>query len=102
MLKGTFPIGKFKPLETPFYYYDMELLQKTLDTIKAETGKFGCFHVHYADKANANPRILSLIASNGLGADCVSGGEIQQHWMQAFLLIKLFLQEWAKLIGKSI
>ena len=77
MLKGTFPIGKFKPLETPFYYYDMELLQKTLDTIKAETGKYGCFHVHYAVKANANPRILSLIASNGLGADCVSGGEIQ-------------------------
>ena len=77
MLKGKFPIGKFKPLETPFYYYDMELLQKTLDTIKAETGKYGCFHVHYAVKANANPRILSLIASNGLGADCVSGGEIQ-------------------------
>lgn len=77
MLKGTFPIGKFKPLETPFYYYDMELLQKTLDTIKAETGKYGCLHVHYAVKANANPRILSLIASNGLGADCVSGGEIQ-------------------------
>lgn len=77
MLKGTFPIGKFKPLETPFYYYDMELLQKTLDTIKAETGKYGCFHVYYAVKANANPRILSLIASNGLGADCVSGGEIQ-------------------------
>lgn len=77
MLKGTFPIGKFKPLETPFYYYDMELLQKTLDTIKTETGKYGCFHVHYAVKANVNPRILSLIASNGLGADCVSGGEIQ-------------------------
>lgn len=77
MLKGIFPIDKFKSMETPFYYYDMELLQKTLDTIKTETGKYGCFHVHYAIKANANPRILSLVASNGMGADCVSGGEIQ-------------------------
>ena len=34
-------------------------------------------HVHYAVKANANPRILSIIATNGLGADCVSGGEVQ-------------------------
>lgn len=77
MLKGTFPIEKFKSLETPFYYYDMELLQKTLNVIKTESDKYGCFNVHYAIKANANPRILSLIAKNGLGADCVSGGEIQ-------------------------
>ena len=33
--------------------------------------------MHYAVKANANPRILSIIAANGLGADCVSGGEVQ-------------------------
>jgi diaminopimelate decarboxylase len=76
MLKGTFPIEKFKELQTPFYYYDVELLQKTLDTVKAESGKYG-YHIHYAVKANANPRILSIIAQNGFGADCVSGGEIQ-------------------------
>lgn len=76
MLKGIFPIEKFKALPTPFYYYDMGLLQETLDMVKAEAGKYG-YHVHYAVKANANPRILSQIAFNGLGADCVSGGEIQ-------------------------
>ena len=76
MLKGTFPIEKFKALETPFYYYDMELLKKTLEVIKAESGKYG-YHVHYAVKANANPRILAAIAAQGLGADCVSGGEVQ-------------------------
>ena len=75
MLKGTFPIEKFKALETPFYYYDMALLQQTLDVVKTEAGRSG-YHVHYAIKANANPRILQLIAANGLGADCVSGGEI--------------------------
>lgn len=76
MLKGTFPIEKFKALPTPFYYYDMGLLQETLDMVKTEAARYG-YHVHYAVKANANPRILSQIASNGLGADCVSGGEIQ-------------------------
>lgn len=76
MLKGTFPIDKFKNLATPFYYYNIELLQETLDMVKAEAGKYG-YHVHYAVKANANPRILSVIAANGLGADCVSGGEVQ-------------------------
>ena len=76
MLKGTFPIEKFKQLSTPFYYYDVKLLQDTLDVVKNESGKYG-YHVHYAVKANANPRLLSLIAANGLGADCVSGGEVQ-------------------------
>lgn len=76
MLKGTFPIEKFKALETPFYYYDMELLKETLEVIKAESGKYA-YHVHYAVKANANPRILAAIAAQGLGADCVSGGEVQ-------------------------
>ena len=75
MLKGKFPINKFEGLVTPFYYYDVELLQETLNTVKSEAGRYG-YHVHYAVKANANPRILSVIAKNGLGADCVSGGEV--------------------------
>ena len=76
MLKGTFPVEKFKSLANPFYFYDIKLLKETLDTVKTEAGKYG-YHVHYAIKANANPRILSVIAEYGLGADCVSGGEIQ-------------------------
>ncbi len=76
MLKGEFPKERFEGLMTPFYYYDVELLRETLDTVKKEAGKYG-YHVHYAIKANANPRVLSIIAENGLGADCVSGGEIE-------------------------
>ena len=71
-----FPTDKFKEIATPFYYYDMALLKETLEVIKAESGKYG-YHVHYAVKANANPRILETIAAQGLGADCVSGGEVQ-------------------------
>lgn len=76
MLKGTFPIDQFKTLETPFYYYNMELLRETLDIVKTEAGRYG-YHIHYAVKANANPRLLATIAAAGFGADCVSGGEIQ-------------------------
>lgn len=76
MLKGNFPIEKFKTLQTPFYYYDIELLKETLELVKNESEKYN-YHVHYAVKANANPRLLSIIASYGFGADCVSGGEIR-------------------------
>lgn len=75
MIKGIFPVEKFSPLETPFYYYDMDLLRETLDTIRKETENKP-FHIHYAIKANHNPRILKEIASYGFGADCVSGNEI--------------------------
>ena len=75
MIKGTFPVEKFETVETPFYYYDMELLRATLNMIRKETENKP-FHIHYAIKANDNPRILKEIASYGFGADCVSGNEI--------------------------
>lgn len=73
----TFPITKFTKLDTPFYYYDLGNLNETLKAIHAETDHRKNFHVHYAIKANANPRIMKIIAQSGLGADCVSGGEIE-------------------------
>lgn len=76
-MKGTFPINKFRELETPFYYYDTGLLRETLNTIRKETEKYNKYCVHYAVKANANPKILSVIRESGLGVDCVSGGEIK-------------------------
>ena len=66
----------FKTIETPFYFYDMELLKKTLDIYKAQIDKYG-YNAHYAMKANANDRILETIKSYGLGADCVSGNEVK-------------------------
>ena len=74
--KGTFPVAKLAQLETPYYYYDTEVLHRTLQTVTSEAGKYD-FHVHYALKANANARILNIINSYGLGADCVSGGEVR-------------------------
>ena len=76
MAKGIFPVERFSEIETPFYYYDTELLRRTLKEINDEAGKHEGFVVHYAVKANANPRILRIIREAGLGADCVSGGEV--------------------------
>ena len=77
IMKGTFPINKFREIETPFYYYNADLLRETLQTIRTEAGKYNKFCVHYAIKANANPKILGIIRESGLGVDCVSGGEIE-------------------------
>jgi len=74
--KGKFPLEKFSNLETPFYWYDTNVLNQTLEVLTTEAKKYS-FKVHYALKANANARILSIINSYGLGADCVSGGEIR-------------------------
>lgn len=76
-MKGIFPIEKFSAIDTPFYYYDTNLLRDTLSVIKGEASRHNGFCVHYAVKANANPKILNIISQSGLGADCVSGGEIQ-------------------------
>lgn len=65
-------------MQTPYYYYDLGLLQATLAAIRQEVAQYPNFHVHYALKANANPALLAVIRQAGLGADCVSGGEVQQ------------------------
>lgn len=75
---------KFKDIRTPFYYYDTELLQQTLDAIKKEIGDKPNYHLHYAVKANANPKVLKQISQAGFGADCVSGGEIRASLAAGF------------------
>lgn len=76
-MKGIFPVDKFRELRTPFYYYDTQLLRNTLTCINKEVARYERFDVHYAMKANVNPKVLKIITESGLGADCVSGGEIR-------------------------
>ena len=71
-----FPLQEFRDLATPFYFYDLNLLERTLAEIK-RTARDDRFKVHYAVKANANPGILRRIQGAGLGVDAVSGGEIR-------------------------
>lgn len=76
-MSNTFSLSSFASLRTPFYHYDLPLLRRTLDAIRAAVADHNNFQVHYAVKANANPVILQTIARQGFGADCVSGGEIE-------------------------
>ena len=60
-MKGNFPVERFQQIQTPFYYYDTELLRQTLRAINTETSRHEGWHVHYAVKANVNPRLLTII-----------------------------------------
>jgi len=70
-------LKKFRELPTPFYFYDLGVLRDTLDIIKRESVEYS-IKVHYAVKANSNPRLLQIISSYGFGADCVSMNEIER------------------------
>ncbi len=75
-MKAKYPVNKFQKIQTPFYYYDLDLLRDTLSEINKQIEGVP-FLVHYALKANVNPKLLAEIKKAGLGADCVSGGEVQ-------------------------
>ena len=69
-------IERFAGIETPFYYYNMDVLRQTLDACRASSHAYG-FHVHYAMKANFNTKVVDTIQAYGFGADCVSGNEVK-------------------------
>lgn len=75
-MKTVFPIERFRSLKTPFYYYDLDILDATLEKLSQARKKYG-FKIHYALKANANSGLLGQIRRSGLGVDCVSGNEVK-------------------------
>ncbi len=96
-ISSNFPVDKFKEIQTPFYYYNTDLLKATLSAINTEVSKYDNYHVHYAVKANTNPTILGIIKDAGLGADCVSGGEIEAALKAGFTPEKIVFAG----VGKS-
>ena len=76
MITGHFPVAQLNAIPTPFYYYDMDILRETLHVLTHEVTEPN-WHVHYAVKACATEAILRTIANSGVGADCVSGGEVK-------------------------
>ena len=77
-------VEKFSDLPTPFYYYDLEVLNDACRKVAKES-QYSGYKVHYAVKANPNPRILKIISSNGFGADCVSWNEIERALSCGFI-----------------
>ncbi len=60
---------------TPFYLYDLDLLRKTLSTIRTACDKYG-YKMHYSMKANSDRRVMQCVQQAGFGIDCVSGNEV--------------------------
>jgi aspartate kinase len=79
VLQGVLTVSTIEDkdsLQTPAYRYNLTLLKQTIDIASDEASKYG-YNIHYAVKANSNPKILETIAQQGFGADCVSGNEIK-------------------------
>ena len=70
-------INQLKDKKTPFYWYDMGLLERTLQEVKNQAKRYG-YYIHYAVKANGNLPILKKMNEFGIGTDCVSGNEVLQ------------------------
>jgi len=69
-------IDRLSLKETPFYYYDLNLLRRTIREVKTLASAYN-FDIHYAVKANSNEPILKEMKRAGFGADCVSGNEVK-------------------------
>ena len=93
---------KFEELQTPFWYYDLDLLRRTADEVAKYSRKYG-IGVNYALKANVEPRILQIISSKGFGADCVSGNEViyAVEWSTDSVRKLSFSPAWARPTEKS-
>ncbi len=79
----TIPTEALDNFPTPFYIYDLDLLRSTLEQCAQEAARYD-YKVHYALKANSNPRILKEIIAVGFGADCVSGNEVKHAAQYGF------------------
>ena len=67
---------RLNKLKTPFYYYDLDLLDNTIVSLKESLDPN--YNVYYAIKANNNSKIIKLIKDHDLGIDAVSGEEINK------------------------
>ncbi len=80
---STLQKDKFRNWATPFFFYNLNLLEDTLESINKEIEGFP-YKVHYAIKANTNSAILKKIKEYQLGIDCVSGNEVKHAIKEGF------------------
>src|ERR687893_516472 len=63
---------------TPVYVYSTATMMRDAEQFSAAVAPTGDPLVAYAVKANPNGAVLATLARAGLGADVVSGGELQR------------------------
>lgn len=77
-------IDSLRSLPTPFYYYDLDVLEENILELEKHSRKHQV-KIHYALKANNNRPILKKMINAGFGADCVSGPEMERAIESGFL-----------------
>ena len=88
-------LQSFSRMETPFFYYDMDILRATVEKFASTLDKYG-ITAHYAVKANSNDRILQTISGAGLKAECATGNEITLALANGFSADGIFFDGVAK------
>jgi diaminopimelate decarboxylase len=71
---GLDPAELAREFGTPFYVYDLDLIERRVDALRAILP--AGFRVAFAVKSNPSLAVLSHMARLGLGADVASGGEL--------------------------
>ena len=68
-------LAKLPGVQTPCYVYDLDGIFQTAEALRAALPEPHL--IAYAMKANSSGTIIRGLAARGLGADCVSAGELQ-------------------------
>lgn len=75
MNRQFYIMNSLQEIKTPFFLYDLDLFDRTLNAVLQEANQHG-YIVHYALKANNQKPLVKNIIQQGLGIDCVSGKEV--------------------------
>lgn len=84
------PLNHLQKIRTPFYFYDMTVLESHISIASRAANKFD-YSIHYAIKANHDSRIVQMMKKAGFGVDCVSENELLEAFNEGFEPSKILL-----------
>ena len=98
---GVDTVELVKEFKTPLYVMDQELIETTIDKMKAafKSTRFNT-RIAYAGKAFLSTGMIKLVESKGLDLDVVSGGELYTAHKAGFPMNKVHLHGNNKLVSE--
>lgn len=98
---GVDTVELVKEFKTPLYVMDQELIETTIDKMKAafKSTRFNT-RIAYAGKAFLSTGMIKLVESKGLDLDVVSGGELYTAHKAGFPMNKVHLHGNNKLVNE--
>lgn len=98
---GVDTVELIKEFKTPLYVMDQELIETTIDKMKAafKSTRFNT-RIAYAGKAFLSTGMIKLVESKELDLDVVSGGELYTAYKAGFPMNKVHLHGNNKLVNE--